>query len=497
VKLKSPFVFLGFTVFVISANTAGADKAISTTAVRKPVVRSVASDPNRKMDREVFYEELKIELEKSLKKTEYSRVEKTVKIENELAAAQDPWSLTNSTQWTNYGAYPRWEDTLNKLTLKYENQNGFSFQTYVDYYNSTQFPNASTGRYSRSNYGISFSQEILSWFNKTAFEINQEITELSGKSKLVAAEGTYLSETLKVVELSHQLFSALCKRKDLDRILKMAEETLKTSEVQQAARTISMRDLIRIKGTFLGVQRQISSADFEIQSAQNQFSAIAPAAQEKARLLSSRDIFCEDNLEKLKSTGYPSRQEMVGLVAKHPAMVNFDFSKDSLRRKFDLYKTNRSFKVTLTGGWDKTDNVEVRDPSDQGFVGLTLSYQFQGGSYDAYKQSIAEQFQDVSVKQRLTQLELTQFLNSLFDQIEYQKSQIPVVVSLIDNANKLIKIIETQQSIGQLDATAIESAVQSEIQAQSEKRSLWSQISSNALKITEIKKASEKASTWK
>ncbi len=486
-RMKNYFLALLRAVLVVAMVANGGLSSAAGNASKKE------RDLSRRMDRESFYEELKNEMEKSLQKVQYSRVEKAVRLENELAKSQDPWTISNNIKWTNYNTNPRLQETTDTLTLKYENQNGFSFQVYGDAYTSSPFPNS--GRYSKGNYGASLTQDIMSWFRKTSFELNQEITELSGKSKLISNEATYLSTTLKLVDWSYQLFSALCKRKDLDRILKMAQETLKTSEVQQAARTISMRDLIRIRSTYIGVQRQISSADYEIQSAQNQFATLSPGSYEKAKSLSSGSLFCEDDLEKLKSAGYPSKQEIQAIVAKHPTILSLDLSKENLKKKFELYKTSRAVKVSLSAGWDKTNNTNGVAPTDQGFVGLAITYQFQGDYYNSYKQQVAEQFQDISVQQKIAQQELAQYLGSIFDQIEFQKSQIPVVATMIDNAEKLIKIIETQQSIGQLDATAIEAAVQGQIGAQSEKRTLWSQISSNALKITEIKKASEKATT--
>lgn len=482
------FFLCGFCIQVSAQNSF----AQASLSGKKPNVVSGAQI-NRKVDREGFYDELKNEFEKSLKKVEYQRVEKSVKLENELAKTQDPWTLSNAVKWSDYTVYPKFQETTDTLTLKYENQRGFSFQTYIDYYNSSEFPNYNQARYSRNNYGASFSQDIFMWFRKTAFDLNQEITEISGKSKLFANESSYLGDILMIVDWSYQLFSSVCKRKDLDRILKLAQDTLRTSEVQQAARTISMRDLLRIKATYIGLQRQIASADYEILSAQGQFAAISQASFEKAKALSSAALFCEEDLEKLKSSAAPSRQEMLTLIAKHPSMLSLEVSKESLKKKFDLYKTNQNHKLTLTGGYDRTNNVEYRDPYDQKFIGVTWSYNFQGDNFNAYKQTIAEQFQDLSVQQKVVQLELSQYLNSIFDQIDYQRSQIPIVSEMILNAERLISIIETQQSIGQLDATAIESAVQSEIQSQSEKRSLWSQISSNALKIAEIKKASERA----
>ncbi len=490
------------SLILFSGSIASAQKApAGGTAARKPAQASVPA----LIDRESFYLEMRNELDKSLKGTVHNRVEKNVKLDNLLAASQDPWSLT----WTNKGTETMYEynaandapplrDLTSTLTLKYENQKGFSAQVYGDYYDNRELGEAQVTRYSRSNYGVTLSQDLVAIFKKSAFTLNAELTELQGKSKMISGEETYLNEILKVVDSSFTLYSSLCKRQDLEKVYAMAKETLKTGEAQHAARTISTRDFLRIKGTFLGIQRQVESTNYEIHTNQEEFLPISESARDKAIALSSAKLKCEDDVSQVKGGSYPSKQEIDEMVKKYPSVLSLELSKEQIKKKFETFRTNRDVKVNLSAGFNKTNNEYRGQPRyDQSYVGITVTYQFQGDLYNTYKQSVAEQFQDVSIQQKQTISNVDQYLNQLYSQIEFQMSQVPLIQDSIVNATRLLKIIETQQSIGQLDASSIDSAYQAEIQAQGEKRTLLASISSVSLKLSEIKKAIEKSSTYK
>ena len=145
-----------------------------------------------------------------------------------------------------------------------------------------------------------FNSSIFSFFKKTPFELNQEIADISGKAQLVSSENTNLNDLLKLIDMSYQLYASICKKNDLEKVYEIGKNTLEVSEVQQSARTISTRDYLRIKGTFLSIQRQLASAEFEIQAAQKQFSTISNESFEKAKSLTKEKLKCDEDLKSLE-----------------------------------------------------------------------------------------------------------------------------------------------------------------------------------------------------
>lgn len=97
------------------------------------------------------------------------------------------------------------------------------------------------------------------------------------------------------------------------------------------------------------------------------------------------------------------------------------------------------------------------------------------------------------IAQKQAQLDINSYINGLYNQLENQLSQVPLAEESLQYSTQLLTIIQTQQKIGQLDATSIHNAYISYTQAVSAVREIWSQVSSLALKLTVINKGSEEA----
>jgi outer membrane protein TolC len=452
----------------------------------KEIDRSIAS--GKTYSREAFYLDAKAELEKSLKKVVHSRVEKTVKLSLLLSGAQDRWSLTNTLKGTEATFDPKYREYTSTTTLKFADQNGFSFSTYADLYDNSAWQTRST-RDSHTNLGFNFSQELISGWSRSKFAADQDLAKLEGEGRLLSADGNYLNETLKVIDLSLGLYSTYCKKKDLEKLHGFAKETLKITEVQHAAKTISTRDLLRIQETYNNMLKQMQAIENEIKNYENGFSGISVEAFNLAQKIEKSNLICEENVANVNKVEYPDRGKIPEILKKHPTMRSFEIQKDSTKKQMEIYKIQRRPSLALQSGMERAFNVNTsgnNPPYNNYYVGLNFSYQFQGDQAQYYKQTLAEQFTDISIAQKQTQMDLGNYLASIYDTIEYSKAQIPLAQKSLENSSRLLKIIQTQQQIGQLDATAIESAYSSYSSAIANIREIVSQVSSNALKLNEI-----------
>lgn len=182
--------------------------------------------------REDFYVDEKAELEKSLKKLVQLRSEKTAKLSQRLTTSNDPWSASQTVKSSHTYLDPYSRTVTGQTTLKYTGvEEGFVFQTYIDSYDSNYFGKGDTSRFSHNNYGFSLSQDLVALFGKSKYDFDTQSAELQTKTKIISAESTFLTESLKLIDATNVLFSAYCKKFDNDIIFNQAQETLRVTEI--------------------------------------------------------------------------------------------------------------------------------------------------------------------------------------------------------------------------------------------------------------------------
>ena len=465
-------------------------QAVTEPSEVAPVV--VASKLPETLNRETVYLLFKEELEKSLTKTVQDRVAKTVKIENAMSRAIDPWTLSSSLKMSESEVTPKFQDITSTTTLKYSTPRGFAFSSYFDLYENSAFAANAATRNSHSNMGFSISQDLFSLGGKTVFDYNIKITEMQSRAKLVAADDAYLSEVLKVVDNSFGLFGALCRKQDLEFTMKLAEETAHIAEVQAAAKTIGTKDFLRVNETVLGLQRQKLVNLHDIESYQRQFGNISAAAKALAEQISKQKVVCESDLDAISKTKVPSRDELRDLVAKSPSLLNIEISKDLAKKRFEAYRKQRHSTLQVSTGLDQINNIGPYPPYAQVYVGLVYTYQFQGQQFDLNKQSTQEQLNDLTVKQQQTTMTTMNYIMGFYDDLESYLGQVDVAKKSLENSSKLLRTLQAQQSIGQLDATAIESGFFAYSNAIADRRDLFSRAAMISIKLNEIKAATQK-----
>lgn len=484
--MKTLCFYLLFCSLIVHGANGKSSHSLYRAVEKKTQVRKINSEVPYSLN--AFYVDAKVELEKSLKKVSLIRVEKSVKLSKLLSAAEDPWTLTNTIKTSESTFEPKYKEHTSLTKLKYLNQNGFGFSTYVDLYDNSAWLIRSS-RDSHTNLGFNISQELLSGWSRSKFAAEQEIEDLKGQGRIQEGKSSFLNETLSVIDLSHSLYTAYCKKKDLEKLNEYAKETLRITEVQHSARTISTRDWLRIQETYNNMQRQIQANSYEIKSYESKFSVISNDAYMLAKKLNQMTLACEDGVNNINKITYPSRSNLSELLKNHPGLKGIELQKDAAKKQVEIYKIQRRPSWVLESGFERIHNVTAGNPSyNNYYVGLNFSYQFQGDQAQLYKQSLAEQFADLSLSQKQRHMDLNNYLTGLFDQIEYNISQVPLAQKSLENSAKLLKIIQTQQQIGQLDAAAIESAYTSYTTSMGQIREIWSQVSSTALKLSEISK---------
>lgn len=444
--------------------------------------------------REDFYIDEKAELEKSLKKLVQLRAEKTAKLSQRLTASNDPWSASQTVKTSHTYLDPYSRTVTGQTTLKYTGVEGFVFQTYIDSYDSNYFGKGDTSRFSHNNYGFSLSQDLVALFGKSKYDFDTESAELQTKTRIISAESTFLSESLKLIDATNGLFSAYCKKFDNDIIFNQAQETLRVTEIQHSAKSITTKDLLRIQDTVLSLEKQKKSIEYEIIGQENFFATVSPEAYELARKLASVKVFCEENTDSLSKLKYPEKAEILDMVKLYPSLISIELSKESLKKQLELYNVQKKPAISINLGQDRINNVaNNREAYNDNYVGLTLSYQFHGDQNSIYKQVLAEQQVDLNISQKQSTFDIQNYLIGLYNQLDNYLNQLPLSKRSTSNAADLLKIIQTQQSIGQLDATAIDSAYSAYSQAVSSEREILAQVTALVAKLNEIKVSSERA----
>ncbi len=464
----------------------------SPSNYKAPATRRIASIGA--YSREDFYIDEKAELEKSLKKLVQLRAEKTAKLSQRLTASSDPWTASQTLKSSHTYLDPYSRSVTGQTTLKYSGVEGFVFQTYIDSYDSNFFGKGDTSRYSHNNYGFSLSQDLVALFGKSKYDFDVESAELQTKTKIISAESTFLSESLKLIDATNGLFSAYCKKFDNEIIFNQAQETLRVSEIQHSAKSITTKDLLRIQDTVLSLEKQKKSIEYEIMGQENFFATVSPEAYELARKLASVKVYCEENTDSLSKLKYPEKTEILEMVKLYPSLISIELSKESLKKQLELYNIQKKPAFSINLGQDRINNVaNNKEAYNDNYVGVTFSYQFHGEQNSIYKQVLAEQQVDLNISQKQSTFDIQNYLVGLYNQLDNYLNQLPLSKRSTANAADLLKIIQTQQSIGQLDATAIDSAYSAYSQAISSEREILAQVTALVVKLNEIKVSSDRA----
>jgi hypothetical protein len=442
------------------------------------------------LTRDLFFEELKTELERSYYPMIKQRAQRKIQADREVAFNFDPWTLTQSLKDTSKStASPRYDELLATTNLKYEKPSGLKFETYVDFFQPTEMGIGSS-RYSKNNYGFSVSQNLIDLFKKNSRQLTIELVDYQSRQTLLNKDKAYLGHVLNVVDWSYALFSSICKKVDLEKTIKSVEGTLAVGQVQRSARTISTTELLRIRTTYLNIKKQIDAIHKQIALAQSRFLQISDNAYARAVDLTKAPIQCEENIEAMKAIPVPDENEMDAMIKKHPAMLELSMSREIVKKQMESYHHSRNLKLNASLGYDKINNIPAIAPAyDQIYVALTLTYQFKDRLFDSQNKVYHEQFHAIGIDQKIEEQLLAQTLDDLVKTIRYNQMQIPLIQDSINNASQLLRIIETQQSIGQLDASAIDSAYQAQLTALSDMRDVGDAIFKATTKMGEIKSA--------
>ncbi len=440
--------------------------------------------------RDLFYRQLKSELEKSFFPLLKQRAQQKIIADKELAASKDPWSISQSLKDTSKStSEPRYSELLATTNLKFENPKGFVFQSYVDFFDATQL-NASSSRFARNDFGFSFSQDLMTLKKKTQYQFNIELVDIQSRATLASKDKGYLAQVLNMVDMSFTLFSSLCKKSDLEKALTTVQGTLAVAQVQRHARTISTTEMLRVRSTYYNVKRQVDAINKQIVLTQDRFYQISNSAFQRAVEMSKGPLQCDESVEDLKNIELPTDEEVDSIVNRHPAFQELWINRDAIKKQLEAYRNTRNLKLNASLGYDQINNEARITPAyNQVYVALTLTYEFKGKEFESRNKVYFEQLHGLSVDQKIQEQALIQQLDDLIKTVRQSQNQIPMVQDSITNATQLLKIIETQQSIGQLDASAIDSAFQSQISALADMRDLGDSIYRAATKLSELKEA--------
>jgi hypothetical protein len=283
----------------------------------------------------------------------------------------------------------------------------------------------------------------------------------------------------------------ICKKRDVEMMLRLATETMRVAEVQQAAKTISMGDLLRIKETILRLQQNQSANDHSIQTAILQFGQISPRAEAYAKSLESIPINCEVSLEDAEKLKLPDKNQLQEIISLHPNLKSLEIKNNVSQKSLESYSAKRRPVFSINTGADQFNSRSPADPYQHLYVGLNFSYRFKGDEDKYQKIALQQQITDLSIARAQTLMDLTSFINQLYEQMKFQVSQIPLVRQISENSSQMVKILEARQQISQVDASAIESVFNAYTQSVGSQRELVTELASVELKISEIQKVTK------
>jgi hypothetical protein len=473
-----------------NAQSGEAKKLLKISKMLRKAEANRAPAQEQVPNREIIYNQLKDELEKSLKRIVQVRAANSANIRTLLKKAEDRWSVNTVTKASGYLFSPNYNEQSLISKLQYVTKSGFQFDASVDLYEPSQWGRVS-GRNSPFNYGLAVSQDLIQFFGKSNFQREVEIDEMEARDRVVTSNAEYLQEILKLIDLSHSYFLKICKKRDVEMMLRLATETMRVAEVQQAAKTISMGDLLRIKETILRLQQNQSANDHSIQTAILQFGQISPRAEAYAKSLESIPINCEVSLEDAEKLKLPDKNQLQEIISLHPNLKSLEIKNNVSQKSLESYSAKRRPVFSINTGADQFNSRSPADPYQHLYVGLNFSYRFKGDEDKYQKIALQQQITDLSIARAQTLMDLTSFINQLYEQMKFQVSQIPLVRQISENSSQMVKILEARQQISQVDASAIESVFNAYTQSVGSQRELVTELASVELKISEIQKVTK------
>lgn len=503
---KIPFVsglaaaiLLGLTMITIRPGEAVAEgrkastKSVKArddrTAKRKRVTRRPANvilSQEGAINRSQFIAAARSELDKSLAKTRQTLVTKKAEINNLMADAYDPWSASLTAKHKQYSLITGYAEGSSVLALTYSNPQGLSIQAFGDYFEPTDW-GVISARTSVFNYGATLSQEVISGWGRSAYHKNRQAVAAEGLAQEAAAEAAFLSQVLSIVDTSNKLFSAQCKLRDMKQLMMLTEKSLEISRIQRAARTISSRDQLRIAEAHLNIERQVMATTYEIETLINSFAGISEAAEKSVRGIEFERFDCENEVESLSHVKPVPRAEMVEISRRHPSLLNLELQRQAVAEKTETFQIKRRPSLQVQAGYTRVEDRAPSRPYDDYYVGLSFTYQFQNDQYDSQIKSMNLESRSLLVQEKQAALDLASFIGRLYAQLDYLMRQVPVAQKSLGNTRQILKIIQTQQEIGEMDASAVESAYSGYLNSIISARELWAETVSLTQKLEEIK----------
>jgi outer membrane protein TolC len=460
----------------------------------KKVERRLASTSlpvERAMTRTEFLKIIKSEFSTSPSKLRKELASLRAQINNTLAVVYDPWTVDLNSRYQEYTFLEKYNETSGSMKFGYLSPKGFQFQVFGDYFDPSE-AGIMSSRTSELNYGLSLSQELLNGFGSDRYFRDIEATEKDGMAEMANAEATYLNQLLDLVEAGSSLFSAQCRMGDLNKLYAISRESLKASQIRRSAGTISVRDHLRIAEASLNVERQILAAEFEIASLLNRFNTIARRTRTKVDAVLKSGFECEDDVEALNQLQYTNRDKMVKVILAHPSLMSLELQKEANGKRLESFQVQNRPSLKIETSYTKVQEKAPIEPYDDYYIGISFSYRFRDESYKSREENFNLEKRRILIEKEQTRLDLESLIYNIYDRLEYLKKQIPVANQSLINNKRILKIIETQQEIGELDATALEIAFSNYISSVNSIRDIWAQTASLVQRLNEI----EASTNW-
>lgn len=270
------------------------------------------------------------------------------------------------------------------------------------------------------------------------------------------------------------------------------QQTMNVAEIQLAANTIGMQDYLRINDLFLSFQKGTETIHKQIFDVENYFQSIDNDLSSFVKSLAQKNLYCQDIINKAFQNENNNSLKVDYLIHQHPKIMSLDLQKESLKKINLLYKASRWPSLNI---YTELDNYAYRNSTgtiNNAQAGFVISYNFHGESFDAqttfYNRKI--QLLDLQKKQSIadTTYELTQAHDSMMTQLKLY----PLIKKSIDNASEMVKIIQTQQAVGMINADAIYSAYSNYSNALESAKDIWLVYKIAELKLNNIKQINDK-----
>jgi hypothetical protein len=196
---------------------------------------------------------------------------------------------------------------------------------------------------------------------------------------------------------------------------------------------------------------------------------------------------CETQRTGLANVELPPKGSLTEDFAKNPVVQGFDIESQQADAQLERVSILKLPSLELYSG--ASLNQRYRESAYNDFqVGLTFTYVLSSDGFTQDKKRFFKQKSLNELRKKEYQYEFESAVDTLYYNIEVAPERYRLVQSQVSHTEKLLKLIETQQELGMIDATSATTTFLDYMDTLTLLRDVWLGHSLSALQIGLIQK---------